>query len=406
MDTLEQPIIANCYQLLKNVLQDAFGVQTVLLKPPYTEFEKIDMGMRALVWTDYDIDNFDMFISDKLPKYRILIVKSNLGFYNIMVTFQGTRQPEFISVGPFRDNELSANYFTRILKDSHIAPADIQNIKHLYERMPLAQVDTVLNVARHIIENFIPEFAEVVPEMIHFAGQEKQANINAELLNAYSAEYAVKYKDMLFQFLHYISRGDNRRAKESLHMLSKESMLFKHKNMKEYKAILQFLNNYCHLALLHTSVHPLYILKQTESIKLKIEEETSFARLEQMMNEICHKYCLLVKNYANQECSRLTKEVMEYIQLHLEEELSLSYLAEHFNKNASVLSNTFSKDKGISITAYIQQTRVQAALKLFNTTKLTVSEVATLVGYQDFSYFSKVFSKHTGCSPRAYKATN
>ena len=124
------------------------------------------------------------------------------------------------------------------------------------------------------------------------------------------------------------------------------------------------------------------------------------------MNEICHKYCLLVKNYANQECSRLTKEVMEYIQLHLEEELSLSYLAEHFNKNASVLSNTFSKDKGISITAYIQQTRVQAAIKLFNTTKLTVSEVATLVGYQDFSYFSKVFSKHTGCSPRAYKATN
>ena len=77
MDTLES-IISKCYQLLKGVLQDAFGVQTVLLKPPYTEVEKIDMGMRALVWTNYDIDNFDMFISDKLPKTYLQVVIETL----------------------------------------------------------------------------------------------------------------------------------------------------------------------------------------------------------------------------------------------------------------------------------------------------------------------------------------
>jgi len=83
--------------------------------------------------------------------------------------------------------------------------------------------------------------------------------------------------------------------------------------------------------------------------------------------------------------------------------LSLNLLADHFDKNPSVLSNAFSKDMGISLTSYIQQTRIQAAVRLFNTTDMTVSEVATAVGYQDFSYFSKLFTKHVGCSPRVYR---
>ena len=83
--------------------------------------------------------------------------------------------------------------------------------------------------------------------------------------------------------------------------------------------------------------------------------------------------------------------------------MSLKYLADVFEKNASVLSGTFSKDTGRSLTKYIQQVRMQEAIRLFNTTSLSVSEVAVAVGYQDFSYFSKIFSKEIGCSPREYK---
>ena len=80
----------------------------------------------------------------------------------------------------------------------------------------------------------------------------------------------------------------------------------------------------------------------------------------------------------------------------------LNILAEHFGKNASVLSNTFSKETGQSLTRFIQQSRMTEAIKLFNTTDMSVSEVALMVGYQDFSYFSKLFSKYVGCSPKEY----
>ena len=158
------------------------------------------------------------------------------------------------------------------------------------------------------------------------------------------------------------------------------------------------------MALLHTDIHPLHVIKLAGSVRMKIENMTSLTKLAQTANEICHKYCLLVKNYANPDSSRLTKDVIAYIQLHLDEELSLRHLAAHFQKNASVLSNTFSKETGQTLTKFIHQTRIQEAIRLFNTTDLSVSEVAMSVGYLDFSYFSKVFSKNVGCSPREYKS--
>ena len=94
---------------------------------------------------------------------------------------------------------------------------------------------------------------------------------------------------------------------------------------------------------------------------------------------------------------------MNYVGLHLEEELTLSKIADLFQKNASALSNSFSKETGTSLTQYIHQMRIQEALRLFNTTEMSVSDVAVAIGFQDFAYFSKIFRKVVGCSPRDYK---
>lgn len=391
------------FQLLQSVLQDAFHIPAYFFTPPYEDFNKIDRGIRAAIWTDFHVKGAGEFFPENQPAYRILIIQSNLGFYNILATFAGDSLPEFISIGPFRDNELSVGYFTRILKDSHTTPAEIQKLRHLYESMPFAQVDAVVNLTKHILESFEPAFQNVSPELMQFTDEKRTVSVNNDLLDAYSIEYSEQYRDALTAFLKHIAEGNYLLAKEALQTLVKLTQFGNHKNMKEAKAFLHTLNNCCHAALLQTSIHPLHILKQSDSLRIRIEEEISFKKLEQFPGEICRKYHLLVKNYTNPECSRLIKDVISYIQLHLEEELSLNLLADHFDKNPSVLSNAFSKDMGISLTSYIQQTRIQAAVKLFNTTDMTVSEVATAVGYQDFSYFSKLFSKHVGCSPRVYR---
>ena len=398
--------LTNCHQLLQSVLLNAFKVSTMLFTPPYEDITKIDYGMRAAVWTDYYDNDDKINLSGIAQSYRFIIIKSNLGFYNIMAIVGFGEMPSFISVGPFRDEDLSPNYFTQILKESHISPTDIQRMKSIYEKMPLVQVDAVANVTKNIIANFIPEFKELTPELMQYSKHTRAVNINSDLLDNFSIEYAEKYRELLFEFIHFLKMGDSTNARKSLNHFLDTFNMISNKSMRDYKMILQVINNYCHLTFLQTAIHPLHILKLSETTRMKIENTVSLAKLEQLSYEICHKYCLLVRNYANPESSRLTKDVISYIQLHLEEELSLRRLAAHFHRNASVLSNTFSKETGQTLTQFIHQTRIQEAIRLFNTTNMSVSEVAMAVGYPDFSYFSKVFSKNVGYSPRDYRQQN
>ena len=395
--------LTESHALLQNVLHSAFQIPTILFTPPYTDIKKIDLGLRAMVWTNYSDEQQKLSFGDSSASYRLLIIKSNLGFYNILALLESKEQPDFLAIGPFRDEELSANYFTQILKDSRISPTDMQSLKHIYEQMPYAHPDSVTAVVRHVLSVYYPEFHDIVPELLQYSEQKRDIDINTELLDAYTIEHAEEYRNSLFDFLKEIKTGDNPRAKQALHIFLQNAKVVHDNSMREYRWMLHSLNNYCHTELLTTDIHPYHIIKQMISTRTKIDSLTSMAKLEQMPGEICHKYCLLVKNYANTSYSRLTKDVIDYIRLHLEEELSLNYLAEHFNKNASALSHSFRKETGISLTKYIQQTRISEAIRLFNTTDFSVSDVAVMVGYQDFSYFSKVFSDHVGMSPREYK---
>lgn len=392
-----------CFELLHDVLMDAFDVSTIYFAPPYKDISRIDQGLRAAVWTNYNDQNTKIQLSSISERQnRLLIIRSNLGFYNIMIFWEGNDSKEFISVGPFRNDELSPSYFTQILKEAHITPDKIRRIKSVYETMPYAQVDAVANVCKRIASAYIEDFKEVIPELIEYTEQQRPIEIHTDALEEYYKNFSEQYVELFSAFLKHLKCGDNERAKKALHLFIHESKLATKKTMRNYKSLLSMLNNFCHVTLLQTSVHPSHTLRLAGSIGIRIENATSLSKLEQMPNDICHKYCLLVKNYANNDYSKLTRDVIAYIQMHLDEDLSLATLAQHFSKNASALSGTFSRETGQTLTAFVQQTRIQEALRLMNSTQQSVSDIAIAIGYQDFSYFSKIFSRVVGMSPREY----
>lgn len=392
-----------CYELLRDVLRDAFNVSSVYFTPPYEDIRKIDIGLRAAVWSNYrDENSAALFLNNSNP-HRILIIKSNLGFYNVLITLSCAPKPDFITIGPFRNDELSANYFTKILKDARITPSAIQSMKHVYEGLPYVQVDTIVNVSRRILENFISEFNDVETELVEYTNDNRPIEINTDEIYHNFFVFSEQYQTLLSIFLQYINQGDSTGSKKALKELLHTFHIGPNTNMRNYKSFLLTINDYCHMSLLHTDIHPSHILKLALSIGTRIESIMSLSKAEQITNDICRKYCLLVKNYANSGFSKLTKGVIAYIELHLDEELHLSEIASHFRKNASALSNLFHRETGETLTNFIQQTRIREALRLFNTTDMSVSEVATAIGYHDFSYFSKIFTKIVGMSPRTYK---
>lgn len=236
--TIDKATINECYQLLRNVLLDAFNVSVAYFTPPYRDIAKIDRGIRAAVWPDYDKSDAKVDFGDTSQEYRILVIKSNLGFYNILVTLGAEAKPDFFAIGPFRNEELSPVFYARILKEAHISTGDIQGIKNIYERMPFVQVDAVINITKHILESFISGMKEVTPQLVEYSEQKRTIKVNTALLAENSIESSIQYKQLLFTFLGPLKSGDYVEAKKALHAFLREMNLTVNKNMRDIKIVL------------------------------------------------------------------------------------------------------------------------------------------------------------------------
>ncbi len=97
------------------------------------------------------------------------------------------------------------------------------------------------------------------------------------------------------------------------------------------------------------------------------------------------------------------QKVMEYVSANYMKRITLNDISEHVAFSVSYLSRMFKEEKGINLTSYINEVRVRNAKLLLKDSSVALSQVAYLTGFDDQSYFSKVFKKHTGMTPGKYR---
>lgn len=103
--------------------------------------------------------------------------------------------------------------------------------------------------------------------------------------------------------------------------------------------------------------------------------------------------------------NQLINEVIHYIGKHYMEDISLSLLADTFYLSKEHLSRLFKKETGTNLFSYIMELKLNDAKELLTSTEMTLDEIAFKLGFSNGNYFSKVFKKNTGQSPRDYRST-
>jgi AraC-like DNA-binding protein len=94
---------------------------------------------------------------------------------------------------------------------------------------------------------------------------------------------------------------------------------------------------------------------------------------------------------------------ISYIQLNLNQDLSVTHLAKRANLHTDYFSRLFYQHTGERPVKYIQEKRIERAQYLMVTTRMTFGEIAVETGFENVFYFSRVFKKVTGMSPGEYK---
>ncbi len=118
-----------------------------------------------------------------------------------------------------------------------------------------------------------------------------------------------------------------------------------------------------------------------------------------------HTYSVMSKREQDARESRLRRldTVMEYISKNYTENITTKALSEMCYLSEEHFCRFFKKAMGKTATEYINEYRVEKASILLKNTDESVSRVALDVGYDDLNYFSRVFKRHLGKSPVAYR---
>lgn len=97
------------------------------------------------------------------------------------------------------------------------------------------------------------------------------------------------------------------------------------------------------------------------------------------------------------------KTMLQYIQEHYAEELTLDGIARSAAVSRNECLRCFRNMIGSTPIQYVKQVRVQRAAELLAATDRRISDIGADCGFQEMSYFARVFREHTGDTPKEYR---
>jgi two-component system response regulator YesN len=132
-----------------------------------------------------------------------------------------------------------------------------------------------------------------------------------------------------------------------------------------------------------------------------------FETLEQIQNQL-HKLSLLACKYISIKRSNIKNTLLENILKFVSENyhdstLCLESIAQQFNYSASYISHFFKEQTGETLIKYIDNFRIKRAKQLLRETDYSLTDILTLVGYNDKNNFIRKFKKLENITPIQYR---
>lgn len=137
-----------------------------------------------------------------------------------------------------------------------------------------------------------------------------------------------------------------------------------------------------------------------------IKTVNDFSDLEDLslwLTDVIHNFIGCVFDFGKARHSDVLYKVINYLNCNYTEKITLDDVASHVYLSRTYLSKIFKEEIGDSFTNYINNLRIDKSKQYLLDERIPLVDVANLVGFDDQSYFSKVFKKIVGTSPMKYR---
>ena len=316
---------------------------------------------------------------------------------------------EFLLIGPYLREHVSDETIMDIMERADIPPSYLALIRSYYRRVIICPSESMLlasisNLAQALWGS--PSTFSIRRKSLELLDvyQPDDDGFLSTLPESFDRERIELTYQTEEELLYAISHGKTRRAHEILSHFSLSDMEKRSAvPLRNFKNYLIVLNTLMRKAVQQGGVHPMYIDRTSSAIAHRIEKCASLDDGYRMMEDMIHKYCLLVKNHNMNQYSQPVQHVILQIDSDISGDLSLHAHAERLKINASYLSALFKKETGTTLTDYVNQKRIDFAIYLLNATSMQIQTIAQYCGMPDVNYFTRTFKRIIGITPSQYR---
>lgn len=315
-----------------------------------------------------------------------------------------------LAIGPYLSTPPTQQQFMEQAERMGIPPRKQKQLAAYYTALPLLQETSHIFIMlevffEHIwgVNNFRVEYLDGDLTLTNPVLTSKKASSEDEdtLWRMKNMELRYQYENEL---MHAVSNGQIHKANMLLNNFSgsyfEQRVADPVRNTKNYCIIM---NTILRKAAEKGGVHPMYLDSISSSYAIAIEQLASLDSVSSLVTEMFRSYCRLVRKHSMRGYSPPVQQALITIDANLDGNLNLRSLSETLNISSSYLSTIFKRETGQTLTDYIAQRRVDRAMELLRTTRLQVQTIAQHCGILDVHYFSKIFKKITGQSPKEYR---
>lgn len=131
---------------------------------------------------------------------------------------------------------------------------------------------------------------------------------------------------------------------------------------------------------------------------MKLEE------LQALLDEHCRAAAALIRDHNYNNAGIRVQAIIKYINENYDKNITLTDVGEKLYASPYYISRIFKQETGTNLIDYINEVRVERAKELLKNPQYKIYEVGEMVGISDSHYFSKLFRKISGLSPKEYRA--
>jgi AraC-like DNA-binding protein/ligand-binding sensor protein len=146
-----------------------------------------------------------------------------------------------------------------------------------------------------------------------------------------------------------------------------------------------------------------YILETNNQYLHRIREASNIEELTDVLHMIVGQIGEQIFSFKGVRHAAALKKAERFIRENYSKKLSLEEIAAVSGLSAPYFSTIFKEEMGENLPAYLNRLRIEKAQRLLLESSLSLSDIAGLCGFEDQSWFSKIFKTYTGTSPGKYR---